>query len=101
MSWRTVTTQLDLLPTSAGGRSTAVLSGYRSLLRFVESTTDFGFELELDTITNPNGIAPGSSGSGRISFWAAEQLPHLFQGQRFEIREGQRVVGHGFIVDPG
>lgn len=76
-----------------------MLSGYRSLLRFAGSTIDFGFELELDSRTTPNGIAPGSSGNGRLSFWAADELPTLVKGLPFEIREGQRVIGHGSVVD--
>jgi len=101
MTWRTVIAQVDLLPTSAGGRSTVMLSGYRSLLRFSGSTIDFGFELDLDSRTNPNGVAPGSTGHGRLFFWAADDLPMLVEGLRFEIREGNQVIGYGSIVDPG
>lgn len=91
---------VDLLPTSEGGRSGPLLSGYRSLLRFEGSEVDFGFELELDPAVGSGGIAPGASGSGRVSFWAVEELPFLFAGQRFEVREGASVVGRGTIVDP-
>ncbi len=100
MSRRTVRVKIDLLPTSEGGRSGPLLSGYRSLLRFDGSEVDFGFELELDPAVGSAGIPPGASGSGRVSFWAVEDLPSLFSGQRFEVREGARVVGRGTIVDP-
>lgn len=100
MSRRAVTAKIDLLPTSEGGRSGPLLSGYRSLLRFEGSEVDFGFELELDATAGSDGIAPGASGSGRVSFWAVEELPSLVAGQRFEIREGARVVGRGTIVEP-
>ena len=100
MSRRTVTARVHLLPTSEGGRSGPLLSGYRSLLRFEGSDLDFGFELELDPTVGPGGLAPGSSGTGRVSFWAIEEMPSLFAGQRFELREGARVVGRGTIVDP-
>jgi hypothetical protein len=61
---------------------------------------DFGFELELEPAVGPGGIPPGASGTGRVSFWAVDELPSLFAGQNFELREGTRVVGRGTIVDP-
>src|SRR5262249_25003818 len=99
MRRRTVNARVHLLLTSEGGRCGPLASGYRSLLRFEGSDMDFGFELELDTAITPNGLAPGSSGTGRLSFWAIKELPSLFAGQRFELREGTRIVGHGNIID--
>lgn len=61
---------------------------------------DIGFGLELDPELAPSGVAPGASGTGRLSFWAAEELPSLFVGQQFELREGARVVGRGTILEP-
>jgi translation elongation factor EF-Tu-like GTPase len=100
MSRRTVMARIDLLLTSAGGRSGPLLSGYRSLLRFEGSDIDFGFELQLDPAVGSAGIAPGASGNGHVSLWAVDELPSLFAGQRFEVREGVRVVGRGTILDP-
>ncbi len=100
MSRRTVTALVQLFPTRDGGRSGPLLSGYRSLLRFEGSDADFGFELELDSAVGPDGVAPGGSGTGRLSFWATEELPLLVEGQKFELREGVRIVGHGVILDP-
>jgi translation elongation factor EF-Tu-like GTPase len=90
--------RIHLLGTKEGGRSGALLSRYRSLLRFKGTETDFGFELELDPDLKTTGLAPGDSGNARLSFWAVEELPNLFPGQEFEIREGTRVVGHGSIT---
>jgi translation elongation factor EF-Tu-like GTPase len=100
MSQRAVTARLVLLPTTKGGRSGPLLSGYRSLLRFEGTEVDFGFEVELDPEAESSGIAPGAFGTGRLSFWATEHLPVVVPGQRFELREGTRVVGHGMIIDP-
>lgn len=61
---------------------------------------DFGFELELDPEYSKRGLAPGTSGTGRLSLWAIEGLPSLSRDQNFELREGTRVVGHGTILDP-
>jgi hypothetical protein len=84
----------------SGGRSEPLCSGYRSLLRLEGSETDYAVEIEIDPATSKSGLAPGTSGAGRISFLAVAKLPSLFAGQRFELREGTRVVGAGTIIDP-
>jgi translation elongation factor EF-Tu-like GTPase len=96
MTRRFIRANLRLLPASEGGRSSPVESGYRSLARFEGSTLDFGFELEPDA----GHLVPGDSGTGHLSFWAAEELPELSAGQAFELREGSRVVGHGTVLEP-
>jgi hypothetical protein len=73
-------------------------SGYRSLLRFEGSDAEFGFELELEPEVADVGLAPGASGAARLFCWATEQMPLLFPGQKFELREGTRVIGHGSVV---
>jgi hypothetical protein len=96
MTKRVVRANLRLAGTNEGGRSSSVESGFRSLARFEGSGPDFGFELELDSDT----LAPGESGTGRLSFWATEELPELMVGQVFELREGARVVGEGSVLGP-
>lgn len=100
MSRRSTTATLHLLATSEGGRSGPLTSGYRSLLRFEGSDTDFGFELELDPDVADGALAPGTSGSAQLSFWATDQMPPLVPGRKFELREGTRVIGHGSILPP-
>ena len=80
------------------GRSGILRSGYRSLLRFKGSETDFGFELELSPEFAVTGLRPGETGTARLSFWAAEELPGVFPDLTFELREGARVVGEGTIA---
>jgi translation elongation factor EF-Tu-like GTPase len=92
---RVVLASLQLLPTGEGGRAAPIESGYRSLARFEVNEADFGFELELDS----ERLAPGESGTGRLSFWAVEELPDLSAGQTFELREGTRTVGGGTILE--
>ena len=99
MSRRRIGVRISLLPTKDGGRSGPVLTGYRSLLRFEGTTVDFGFELELDPEFAVDGLEPGATGSAQLSLWAFKELPALHPGQRFELREGIRVVGTGTIVD--
>ena len=96
----TITASVHLLATNDGGRTGPLRSGYRSLLRFEGTDVDLGFELELHPEMNANELAPGASGTARLSFWATEQLPTMLAGQRFEIREGTRVVGRGSVAEP-
>jgi translation elongation factor EF-Tu-like GTPase len=98
MNRKTVRARIHLLTTKDGGRSGVLLSGYRSLLRFEGTGGDFGFELEFEPELRTRGLAPGDAGNARLSFWAVEELPSLLPGQKFEIREGTRVVGHGSIT---
>jgi len=91
--------RIHLLPTEDGGRSGPILTGYRSLLRFEGTAVDFGFELELDPECAGGGLAPGDTGSAHLSLWAVKELPTLAPDLEFELREGNRVVGSGRIVD--
>ena len=95
MTQRTARAHLRLLPSSEGGRSGPMQSGYRSLIRFERDDIDFGFELLLDA----DQLVPGSEGVGTLSFWAVDELPELSPGQKFEVREGTRVVGHGTLLE--
>lgn len=74
-----------------------MLSGYRSLIRFIDGEDDFGFELTL----NSEPLLPGAEGIVDLSFWAGDALPSLSENLQFEIREGTKMVGHGEIVALG
>lgn len=100
MKRKIVRASISLISSEAGGRSGPVLSGYRGLVRLEGGSVDFGFELTLDSaIGGGEGIRPGCVGSGHLSFWAVDDLPLLTKGQRFEIREGTRLIGFGEIID--
>lgn len=96
MSRKVFNAKVSLLRTKEGGRTAALRSGYRSLLRFAQSELDFGFELELEDGPTAT-LAPGESANARLSIWAADDLPIDLQGRSFEIREGLRVVGSGNV----
>jgi elongation factor Tu len=99
MSHRRIRASIKLLATIEGGRITPISSGYRSLLRFEGAEVDFGFELEFDRGIGTGSLAPGETASVGVSFWATSELPSLHPGQKFEIREGTRIVGHGRVVE--
>ena len=81
---------LTLLPSERGENIPPIKSGYRSLARFEGAPIDYGFELQLEG----DSLGSGSTSIGRLSFWAANELPALTRGVRFEIREGSKVIGH-------
>lgn len=85
---------IRLLPSAEGGRSTPIGSGYRSLLRFSGTETDYGFELDLDQ----EPLAPGEPGTGRVRIWALDDEATLEDGRAFEIREGAKIVGRGTVL---
>jgi len=72
-----------------------MISGYRSLARLHDGR-DYGFELDLDF----GSLSPGERGPGQLSFWEVAELPELTEGQEFEVREGQKVVGWGTLLGP-
>jgi translation elongation factor EF-Tu-like GTPase len=100
MNRRHIRADFHLLPADAGGRSTPLLAGYRSLLRFADTQVDYGFELSSLDVASLEGVPPGSSATATFSLWAAESLPMVVKGQRFEIREGNNVVGLGEVLEP-
>jgi|1185.fasta_scaffold35428_3 elongation factor Tu len=85
-----------LLSTADGGRKTPLRSRYRSLIRFDNADADVGFQLTVDG----GELAPGSVGTGQVTFWAADFVESLSlsEGATFEIREGTRTVGRGTIL---
>jgi len=80
-----------------GGRTNQVRTGYRSLVRFAGSSVDHGFELELDPALE-DGLPPGATGTVKLSIWFPSGLRGA-TGEQFEIREGQRVIGTGIVLD--
>jgi translation elongation factor EF-Tu-like GTPase len=97
MTRKVLTVHIQLRP-GGEGRLTPIHSGYRSLVRFEAASQEFGFELELDPTQHKNGLAPGDAASARVSLWAVRDLPIINVGDRFEIREGSRIIGHGTVT---
>ena len=92
-----VSARVEFVPTQDGGRRSAVLSGYRPLLRFDGSDELFGLvEMHFD---DPTSVAPGASGLARVGFGAPEILPRLRADDQFEVLEGNRVVARGLILE--
>ena len=99
MNRRTVIAEIFLLRPEDGGRSQSILKGYRSLLRFTGTTTDFGFEIDFEPAKDATEFLPGTTRLCRLSFWAVDLLPILSQEAKFEVREGSRIIGNGKIVN--
>lgn len=97
MSRARIRAEVRLLPADRGGRKAPISTGYRSLVRFDQYPVDFGFELELAG----GMVFPGATAVGILSVWASDALPLLGIGATFEMREGERVIGHGTIQEIG
>jgi len=85
---------LALISTEDGGRQSAIVSGYRSLIRFVDSEAVYGVEIDLDGKV----LEPGSAGVASAYIWAASSCPNEI---RFDLLEGARVVGTGKVLASG
>jgi len=88
--------EVHALPTSEGGRKSAMLSGYRP-------SHDFGKSGHLNDGLHEypasGRIEPGSSGRAHIWLLAAdENFGLLSVGDTFTVQEGGRVVGRGEIT---
>jgi hypothetical protein len=86
---------LRLLGSEEGGRSSAIRSGYCSLIHFNSVDGDFGCELTIPG----DSLSPGGVAAVTATIWAGDQLPDLEDGTLFELREGGRVVGTGLVTN--
>jgi translation elongation factor EF-Tu-like GTPase len=96
---RVVHVEVEFLATDKGGRQSAVRpTGYRPLLRFDGSELTFGL-LEL-LFDSDRWVAPGERATGELRLGLPREVLATPQnGDRFEILEGSRVVGHGTVVN--
>ena len=83
--------EIVMLPTEQGGRKTPFNNGYKP--QFYFHKTDIP-----GTISLPEGIesvAPGETTKANVALRASVALE---PGMRFAIREGGRVLGHGYVT---
>lgn len=104
--------ELRLLPSSSGGRSTPLASGWRGIAWFGELAAEqdadlydtapplgaevlWGCEIRLD---GTEALAPGDAADATLTFFVLEEpRPAMRPGATFEIREGNRPVGSGIV----
>ena len=90
-----VEAEITLRSSSAGGRKTPALTGYRPQHRVLPEYFTTGVH---DYLGAP-AVSPGGSVLGTITFITPEAYPHsLNVGDIIEISEGSRVVGHARIL---
>lgn len=106
------------LPTAAGGRETPLTSGWRGLVSFGEVWTerdaplwpDFGepvpigeemvYGCELGLEAGAEMLAPGDAARAKLTFPFLDELrPAIHPGATFEVREGNRKVGAGTVLE--
>jgi hypothetical protein len=110
--------ELYLLSTEAGGRETALISGWRGLAWFGESWTradselwpegsrpvpvgeDLTYGCELSLISTKS-LQPGGHAIGEIEFLFLERArPAITPGATFELREGSRLIATAKLIEP-
>jgi elongation factor Tu len=86
---------VTFLPTVAGGRTKAVLSGYRPNHLVKDDLLTSGYHEYLDQ----EEVAPGESATARIWFLAPERHPcTMWEGKVISVQEGSRVVGQAVVT---
>lgn len=86
---------LQLRSTAEGGRETALLPGYRSIVRFGDAdsgTEAWGVEITFDGKVE---LAPGESAVVRMYAWGDPPPPR--PGTAVRLYEGARLVGSGIV----
>lgn len=88
--------ELRLLATDEGGRQTPLGSGYRSLVRLNdESSEEWGVEV---TFTTPDSLAPGATATVTLRRLANDgQGATPSAGTPLFLYEGTRLVGTGTV----
>lgn len=90
-----VEADVTFLPTSAGGRLSAVSSGYRPSHLIAEDYLTTGMHEYVGT----DLVEPGDTARARITFLSPEVYPNsLWVGRVLALHEGSRVVGSAKIV---
>ena len=90
---------LELLGTESGGHAHPMLPGYRGLVKFAGDNQLIGFFFVGISNERPDvGIAPGSTATGVLNFWAPDALPEMVPGLTFELFDGLFKFGTGRVV---
>jgi translation elongation factor EF-Tu-like GTPase len=92
---------VDLLPTSAGGRTQPIVGGvsYRPNHNFFAPDNR---EMCMGFIELPHGqdLMPGQLAELEITFWVWPELRAAIKlGRTWTIQEGPKIVGYGTVLD--
>ncbi len=89
--------QITYLPTEAGGKTKPALRGYRTTHNF--GHPDGMLNDAHHEYPGTGSVAPGATAQALIWFLVPEyQEKWLFDGLKFTVQEGSRVVGHGVVT---
>jgi hypothetical protein len=88
-----ITAVITCLPTEVSGRIKPFVSGYRS--QFFYENHDWDVQHLYNTVES---VAPGQTALADLKFLSPEfQVGRLYVGKAFQIREGQRTFGQGYV----
>jgi translation elongation factor EF-Tu-like GTPase len=87
--------EMTFLPTEHGGRRTPVIPGlYRP--QFYYKNHDWDVRYEFIDVTK---VKPGETAKAYVTFMSPrEHFGNLKEGDHFLIREGQKVVAYGHVI---
>lgn len=86
--------ELSLLSTDHGGRKSPVSSGYRPQFYYDGQDWDASHEYSIES------LHPGQSTNANLTFFEPKNhIGRLYPSQAFLIREGNRVVGYGRVLE--
>lgn len=92
--------RLRLLPTSDGGRRTAMASGYRSHWAFPPEVHDERHDAPLTFEAGPeHWLAPGGEATVRLHPLVPELWPAVRPGLVLTLLEGARVIGNAEVLE--
>jgi hypothetical protein len=95
-----LTVRLELFPQAQGGRRSPVRSGYRPTLWFGDTDPDGELRLHSCVVYfhDRDTVAPGESVDADLAPVAFETWPTVAAGARFDVFDGTRPVGRGWLA---
>lgn len=95
-----VRARVHLLATGDGGRSTALVSGYRAHWSFPSEVHDQSHDAPLTLEAGPSmRLGPGQQATVRLHPLCPDLWPDLVPGIRLAMMEGARVIGYAEVLE--
>ena len=90
-----INVQITMLKTDEGGRRSSVSSGYRPMFSMGNTTSHCSLELSREG----DCIKPGEDKKAKLFILRPELFSNLNPSAEFKLKEGERVVGFGIILN--
>ena len=99
VSRESVRANLTMLPAEAGGRQSPILPRAGQYMPHVR--VGKGEHLGVRFVSGPESLSPGAAGEVVFDLMYTDRVDssQLQQGVQFELLEGNRVIGHGTVLE--